>query len=242
MSMTPLDHEAIEALIAANALGGLEDAGRQELARLRAEHGPNCAECRRLEMEYAEVAGLLATSLDPVALSAAAEDRLMAAVRQTPQEPAPEERPGPAKVRQMPGRTRRWIATAAVAAALAVLAGVIGYSVAPSGNRPGTQTVAFPITDGQLITVVYQPGETQGWLVASGLPAPEAGQVYELWYILPDNPNPQAAGTFVPTNGSVVAPVTVGESFAALAISVEPEGGSTTEQGPRGPVILQATV
>ena len=32
------------------------------------EHGPDCAECRRLETEYGEVAGRLAFALEPVAV------------------------------------------------------------------------------------------------------------------------------------------------------------------------------
>jgi anti-sigma-K factor RskA len=243
MSMTPRSHDEIEVLVAADALGGLEPEGRAELDRLQAEHGPDCAECRRLENEYREVAGLLATSLDPVAVSPAAEERLMAAVRETAQEAPPtvEPRRPSSNVRELPGRTRRWIAAAAVAAALAVLGGVVGYSLAPSKGAPGTQAISFPTENGQQLTVVFQPGQTKAWIVGTNLPQPTGGQVYELWYVLPDNPHPQAAGTFVPSNGSAVAPVTVGTSFAALAVSVEPAGGSTTAQGPRGPVILQAT-
>jgi anti-sigma-K factor RskA len=262
MSTVPRSHEAIEPLIAADALGGLEDAGRDELQRLRTEHGADCAECLRLGVEYLEVAGLLATSLEPMAVSPAAEERLMAAVAAEPQTAEPQtaapERAGrkawpstvrqgtpaagrrPRKLREAPSRARRWIAAAAVAAAVAVVAGVVGYTLAPSRTQPGTQVIAFPATDGQQIQVTYEPGATSGLLVATGLPTPTDGQVYELWYILPDNPNPQAAGTFVPTNGSVVATVKVDPSFAALAVSVEPAGGSSTAQGPRGPVILQA--
>jgi anti-sigma-K factor RskA len=253
MSMTPRSHDEIEVLVAADALGGLEPEGRAELDRLQAEHGPDCAECRRLENEYREVAGLLATSLEPAAVSPGAEERLMAAVRETPQQTSgivahqdwPSSvipgRTGKGNVIGLPARTRRWIAAAAVAAVLAVLGGVVGYSLAPSNGAPGTRAIAFPATNGQQLTVVYQPGQTQAWIVGANLAQPTNGQVYELWYILPDNPHPQAAGTFVPSNGSAVAPVTVGTSFAALAVSVEPAGGSTTAQGPRGEVILQAT-
>jgi hypothetical protein len=36
----------------------------------------------------------------------------------------------------------------------------------------------------------------------------------------------ESAGTFVPQGGTVLAPVSVGSSFVAVAVSVEPAGGS----------------
>ncbi|HJY32866.1 MAG TPA: hypothetical protein VJ573_08205, partial [Actinomycetota bacterium] len=59
-------HERIEELIAIRSIGGLDPQEQAELEGLMASHGPDCEECRRLEIEYGEVAGRLAFALDPV--------------------------------------------------------------------------------------------------------------------------------------------------------------------------------
>jgi hypothetical protein len=72
---------------------------------------------------------------------------------------------------------------------------------------------------------VYVKGQTQGLAIGS-LPALAGGRVYELWYQPRAGANMVPAGTFAPQNGTVVAPVVLGESFVAVAMSVEPAGGS----------------
>ncbi|HCO04202.1 MAG TPA: hypothetical protein DIT48_12735, partial [Actinobacteria bacterium] len=62
-SPTDRSHDAIEELIAADALDGLDEVGRRELLRMRSLHGADCAVCLRLEADYAEVASELAMSL-----------------------------------------------------------------------------------------------------------------------------------------------------------------------------------
>jgi hypothetical protein len=212
MSSSRLPHDELEMLIAADALDGLDQGDQEQLARLMASHGPDCEECRRLVAEYTEVAGRIGLSLDPKALSAGAEDALVAAARTAAPSLGPTRRPA--------GLGRRWIAAAAVAAALAVLGGAVGYLLAPGPSR--TQAISFPQADGQQLTVVYQPGQRAGLVVGANLQDPGAGRVYELWY----QPSPGApmrpAGVFTPTDGSVVASVTVGSSFVALAVTIEP--------------------
>src|SRR5437899_1675889 len=73
------------------------------------------------------------------------------------------------------------------------------------------------------------PGSQEAVLVGSNLEAPPAGKVYELWYIPSKDAAPAPAGTFQPdAGGSVLMKTTVGGMFVALAVSVEPPGGSTT--------------
>ena len=62
------NHDRIEELIAIRSIGELDPLEQAELERLMASHGLDCEECRRLEVEYGEVAGRLAFALDPVAL------------------------------------------------------------------------------------------------------------------------------------------------------------------------------
>jgi len=74
-----LAHHHIEELLAADRLDGLDQQGPQDLERSLADHDPGCAECARLRRAYAEVAASFALSLDPVPMSAGAEDRVIAA-------------------------------------------------------------------------------------------------------------------------------------------------------------------
>ena len=213
-------HEQIEELIAADALDGLDQAGQLELSRLREEHGPDCAECLRLESEYREVASHLAVVIEPMPLSAGAEDALVRAAR-TPISP----QVGPRRLGMIPGgrRVERMVAAIAVAATIALLGGLAGYSIAPKSAPP--VAVSYRAGD-QLLTVVYVKGQTRGLAIGSNLPSPGSGKVYELWYQPREGANMVPAGTFVPNNGTVVAPVQLGESFVAVAMSVEPTGGS----------------
>jgi anti-sigma-K factor RskA len=216
-------HDRIEQLITAHALDGLEEPDRQELARELAAHGPECAECRGLLIEYAETAAGLAMALAPVPMSAGAEDRLMAAARgdiqvvpgpRTPREPS-----GPARIPRS-----RWVAAAAVAAALLVAAGAIGYVLAPGRTVP-TRAVTLASGD-RVLQVAFTPGEREALVVGSNIPDPPNGRVYQLWYQPGEGSAMEPAGTFVPEGGTVLAPATVGPAFVAVAVSVEPAGGS----------------
>jgi Anti-sigma-K factor rskA len=272
-------HDRLEELIAADALGGLERDEALELERELAAHGPDCEECRRLLVDYAEVAGRLATALEPVPLSAAAEDRLMAAVAAEsgtgpgpvgPGRPSGADRGAGLRSRALtlhrggrvaprgsgsparrtglaPGRGRRLVAAVAVAAAVAVLAGAVGYALAPRGSpaearfvafvsQPGVRIAPFPNRDGQRLAVAFRPGGGAAWVLGTNLATPPDGRVYELWYRPGPSGAMRPAGTFVPGDGRVLAEARVGASFDALAVSVEPEGGS--RQPTTAPVFL----
>jgi anti-sigma-K factor RskA len=214
-------HDQIEELIAADALDGLDENGRRELVQLRAEHGPDCAQCLLLESEYRQVASQLAAVVEPVGMSAGAEEALIRAARSpsvTPRESAP---PRLGVVRGG-GRVQKLVAAVAVAAAIALLGGLAGYAVSP---KPAPLARVTYRSGAQQLTIVYVKGQTQALAVGS-LPALSGGRVYELWYQPRAGANMVPAGTFVPQNGTVVAPVVLGESFVAVAMSVEPAGGS----------------
>lgn len=252
--MTPGDrsHELIEELIAADVLDGLDELDRRRLEREMQSHGSDCEECDRLIAEYAEVAARLAISLDPAPASTEAEERVMALVRdfeETGAEPFVEDRERPTAPRRT--TRRRWIALVAVAAAFAVLGGLVGRALprtAPKldqrflafAARPGTRFIAFPPKDGETLAVAVNAGAPGGWIVGSGLPGLADGKVYELWYLPEANGTLTPAGTFVASKGRVVSPVSVGSSFVALAVSIEPQGGSTTPTLP--PVFLTTKV
>lgn len=226
---TPRPHEQIEELIAAEALGGLDREGRSELAGLLAEHGPDCAECIRLTNEYNEVAGRLGLAVDPISISPEAEEALLAAAREDDAVAVP--------YRPRPSRVRRWIALAAAAVLVALTAGVVGYSLSPGledrqsrfiafASRPGTEVVPFDTPEGQQLAVAIDPETRTGWVFGTNLPDPQGDRVYELWFSAGDSEGVEPAGTFVPEDGVILAPVVVGETVDLLAVSVEPAGGS----------------
>jgi hypothetical protein len=221
LDLRMLPHEQIDELLASDALDGLDEGGRRELAGLRAEHGPDCVECLRLESSYRGVASQLSTLVEPMSLSPGAEDALIEAARAGAGGAGTTVERG---LRLIPGGKRlpRAMAAVAVAAAIAVLAGLVGYGLGPS---PTLSTVTYRSGDQQL-TVVYVKGQTRALAVGSNLPSLEGGKVYELWYQPSKGADMVPAGTFVPKNGAVAAPVRLGTTFVAIAMSVEPPGGS----------------
>jgi anti-sigma-K factor RskA len=82
-------------------------------------------------------------------------------------------------------------------------------------------------------------------VVLAGLPPPGAGRIYELWAIRGDQP-PEPAGLVSleagPATAKRVDRIPTPTEVAAFAISIEPEGGSTKESGPRGPIVLVGKV
>jgi anti-sigma-K factor RskA len=73
----------------------------------------------------------------------------------------------------------------------------------------------------------------------SRLATPTGDKVYELWYRTSADSPMRPAGTFVPDDGSVVAPVTLGPTIQAFAVSIEPAGGSPS---PTSAPVLFTTV
>ena len=71
------DHALIEELLAIRALDGLDEDDAARLERELAVHG-DCDECRRLQAEHAEVAGMLALALDPRPVDPRMADRILA--------------------------------------------------------------------------------------------------------------------------------------------------------------------
>ena len=84
------DHSLIEELMAAEALGGLDDDDRELLERERASHG-DCAECREIGSGFAETAGRLGFVLTPEPVDETMADRILASSRTATQEPSSSE-------------------------------------------------------------------------------------------------------------------------------------------------------
>jgi anti-sigma-K factor RskA len=217
------DHQHLEELIAANALGGLDAVDARELERARAEHGPGCAECRRLEAEYADIAGALAFATDPVPLRPGSEDTLveLAAGSRAP-------RSGVEPMQPAAVPNRRW--PVAAAAAVVLFVGGIWVGRAMSNDHapisPGARVVAFSGDAPGSLSVAYRPGAPGIYLVGTDLPVPPAGHVYEVWMIRGSTPVPGPCVRPSP-DGSVVAFSDAELATTdSMAVTVEPSSCS----------------
>lgn len=201
------DHDDVEEVIAAGALGGLDDDAAAELLRLRAAHGLDCPDCRRLEAEYREVAGRLAFALDPVPVRPGLEDDVVRAARG----------PGPALGRRP--WLRRWVAGVAAAAVLVVAGGVGGFLLGQAGED-GARVAQLSGTGTGSVALVYEPGADVSILVGAGLAQPPPGKTYQLWMIR--DGTPVSAGTFGAEEGLTIVRVPADPSGSeAVAVTIE---------------------
>jgi hypothetical protein len=249
-------HDRLEELFAADAMGGLDDDGRRELHELLTWHDPTCAECARFRREYGEVAASMGLSLEPVPVSAGAEERLLTAARTTTQGRPPssigagvvidldDERDEREPWRRSPAKVAVALLTAA---ACLVGAGVIGYVLRAPSTSPEAVVAAYTsqgptksatMQDGSKELTVYYHPEGPALLVGSGMDDPPAGHVYELWYLPQGQTDMAPGGIFTPDDGEVIAPALVDAPFTTLAVSIE----TGYETAPTGDVVLTTTV
>jgi anti-sigma-K factor RskA len=209
------DHALIDELLAARALDGLDEADAALLERALAAHG-DCEECRRLEIEHEEVAGMLALSLDPRPVSEGMVERILADGRTG----ADADAPPTLLADRRTARVWRWQAAFGVAAAVAlVLAFVLATRPDAGPTVPG-QVVVFDGTAPGEVALAYTPGEAGALVWATGLPDPGQGQVYELWMI--ENDHPVRGACLTPEDGAVAAYLDADLSSGPLmAVTVE---------------------
>ena len=93
-----------------------------------------------------------------------------------------------------------------------------------------------PNASGQL---VYLPGHQTAFLSVQNLPAAPQGRTYQVWYVPPGpQPRPIDAGLLGTTDPNEAARLQADlGQFQAVAVSLEPAGGS---QQPTGPIVLLA--
>ena len=131
----------------------------------------------------------------------------------------------------------RW-STAGLAAAAACLALWIAVAPAPG---PSFVAVLHPPQQDQASWVATADRSGLVVRVVSAATAPSE-RVFELWAIAPGTARPRSLGV-IPANGELkLSPLPPDlRDGATLAISVEPLGGSPTQQ-PTGPVVFVGTV
>jgi hypothetical protein len=179
------DHERVEELLAARALGGLDgdDAALAERALL--EHVPGCERCRRALDGFGMVAGDLALATPALDPPDVLLPRVHRAVGLT--------------------RRRRWWRPAWVAggAAAAVLVGLTGWAlltaVGLSGRldqaevqtgwlvdalststHPSSEVLALGGESAARVSVLSVPGDDRSYLMATNLPEPRF--TYHVWF------------------------------------------------------------
>ena len=109
---------------------------------------------------------------------------------------------------------------------------------APPPAPGGTLTATLSADDGTpLLTVVIDTGTAEATLIPV-VAAQEAGRVPELWLVPPAGGAPRSLGLIDMTHPLrlVLSDPEYGATDAALAVSMEPEGGSPTGL-PTGPVV-----
>jgi anti-sigma-K factor RskA len=141
-------------------------------------------------------------------------------------------------------RASRWV----VAAAAAVVIAVGGVTIAQNLQPTTVEQQVLEASDVRKAQLALEAGGTADLAVSgeedaavvtlTGVPAPAEGFVYQMWRIPADGTAPVSEGLMTGEDvaGSNVTELSGISGFAAVAITVEPEGGSAT---PTLPIVAQ---
>jgi len=237
-------------LVGAFALDALPD---DEAAAFRA-HIAVCARHAEQAAELRSTAEQLADSVEPIEPPPALRARLLEAVAREPQERrsatiselAPAARAGEARRVPRGGwfTPNAWTAIAATLAIIAAVVGVWAYNAQDDAAgdlaTAATDVRGLVDADGQRVgTVVYFGGEDRAAVFIDNLPDAGQGRAYQMWSIEGGEPVSLAVMD-EGTHGRQVSVVNVDPVQSdALAITIEPAGGS--EQPTSEPVFITET-
>ncbi|MFI8001664.1 anti-sigma factor domain-containing protein [Streptomyces sp. NPDC086010] len=219
-------------------------------------HMAECESCRREVADLRETAALLGRSTaepPPDAL----RERVLGRVATTPQDPEPDpgtgapRDPGPRAGTGRPGRRSPVrslkLALAASVAVILVCLGLAGWqhreaSDARASARhyeqrqanltkvltaPDVRLASQGLVEGATASVTFSRSEDTATLAVSGLPRLPEGRTYEAWFM--DNGTPVPAGLLSRDPGRQVTLLKgTLDNASAVALSVEPAGGSTS--------------
>jgi anti-sigma-K factor RskA len=256
-----MSHEEISDLLGAFALDAVEEDERE----LIEEHLASCPRCRAEVDAHRDVAAALGNSVEPlpVGLWSNIVDRLPerhdaerppmprlvpAGIDERPAQPTPGSRP-----------RRRMMVLGSVAAAVAVLASVLGLKLVRADDQvshlqqaaisaqpnaieaaletPGHRVVnLLDSSHRQLAQFVIVP-DGRGYLVSSRLPSLSSGDTYQLWGIVGNQPI--SLGLMGQSPDLVTFTLAGPAEPARLAITVEPAGGAVV---PTGAMVATGTV
>jgi anti-sigma-K factor RskA len=200
------------------------------------EHLATCADCRRYVDDLRAVADALARSTPPLAAPPELRASLLAATSGQPTR---------VLTRRRWGAWALGAAAAAVISGLGVATGLSRYELASTQRRlADARTVAAAIADGQRVirlapvsgsgpgVVWVKPRSGPPLLYGPNLPPLPPDKTYELWFLAGGNATP--AGTFLANQVVAGPPLPAGTT--ALAVTIEPRGGSPKPTG--NPIVL----
>ena len=141
-------------------------------------------------------------------------------------------------------RAGRWMVAAAAAAVLAVGGVTVAQNLQQTSleqqvlQASDVRTQQLTLESGGTAELAMSSEENAAVVTLSGVPAPTAGSVYQMWRIPSDGSSPVSVGTM---SGEDVAGSNRTElrdigGFSAIALTLEPEGGSET---PTMPIVAQ---
>ncbi|WP_026820357.1 anti-sigma factor [Arthrobacter castelli] len=141
-----------------------------------------------------------------------------------------------------PSTLRRWVIGAAAAAAVAIGSVTVAQNLDdPSLREQVVQasdvrsaTVEFPV--GGVAQIKRSENLNAAVVTLRDVPAPQPGKVYQMWRLPEDGSAPESVGTMSGEESSTTTVVEGIDPYSALAITVEPEGGSKT---PTMPIVAQ---
>jgi anti-sigma-K factor RskA len=240
-----MDHESIEGLIPAYALGATDPDESQAVEA----HVPGCAACRALLAEYRGLGDDLLYAVPTMAAPAGMTEHMRHRLAPTRQQAAPEPWWARLRIRSIlpalgatvlllvitnlywVGRVNRLEQQAAgQTASLDGFAGAPAIPLRADASGSWSQGVVYAPTDGQLaLLCVY------------GMPALPPDKTYQLW--LTKDGKRDSGGLFRVTQDGfgllVVRPERPLSEYSAVGVTVEPAGGSP---GPTSPRVLGASL
>ena len=236
--------ERDDAELAAEYVLGVLDGGERRAVERRAARDPAFA----AEIAaWSERLGPLAGVVDPIEPPPGLWGRIAADLdrmtRRPPQAEGVAERPRRRRVSaiwQWLGLAAMGLAAASIAALILVGTGRIDWM---AGTPRGTMTATLASQSGQpLFTVVIDRSNNTATLIPVASPGSD-GRVPELWLVPPGGASPRSLGV-VPADHPlrlVIKDSGVDMPDAALAVSLEPKGGSPTGL-PTGPVVASGAL
>jgi anti-sigma-K factor RskA len=228
-----MDRERFDELKGAFVLGALPEGERRELEEYLAAHPERQAEID----ELSAVAGLLALSPQEHEPSPELRRSIMGVVEAEAERPRVQPREsGLARIRELLGAR-----TLALGAAALLVIGLLSWNILLQGELNGLQSQANGPRAPQAGRLVALHGsgaaqqarvevmilkDQRAVLMAEDMPPVAKDKTFEIWVIENDVPKP--SGLFEPGEGPVAVALKNPVAGAdAVAISVEPEGGSS---------------
>jgi anti-sigma-K factor RskA len=246
----------LEELAAGYALGALDS----EDARRFSRHLDGCGRCGALVAEQAAVVAVLPLALEEMPASPELKTRLMEQVPREPRSPTPRPPTPLAAVARRPRAIPRAPWLLGLAASLLLVLGLGAWNVQLQGELRTSRAIeanqgriiaalsgggqSWPMQPGAQASgaggvVVRDPRTGELLVHAEGLASLPADRTYQAWTFESAEAAPAPAGlSGAGSAGSFTLPVLPSsERVAAVALSLEPAGGSPS---PTGPVVLLA--